>query len=298
MQISYNKLHTFGECALKYRFAYIERLPRPPIAALAFHRRLHAALAKYHFFAKRDGLVREEELLAAYAQLWETDRNPDVQETKAYQEGEAILRRYCQTENQKRRVPAYLEHPLKVAFGPYTLTGKIDRLDFTDSKAYSIVDYKLDRQLPKENAAETSRQLSFYHLLVMEGLGVAVADVRLYYLRHGVEQIACRDRASLRETVEWIDATATAIHQEKRWEPKEGSGCRTCAFQSQCPAKTGEARAAQAVWQQGSLLWEMTGETEVAAMTAPPVKTEARSVTVWQLDFDDLEPQEGVEHGT
>ena len=55
MQLSYNKLQTFGECALKYRFAYIERLPRPPIAALAFHRRLHAALEKYHFFARRDG---------------------------------------------------------------------------------------------------------------------------------------------------------------------------------------------------------------------------------------------------
>jgi hypothetical protein len=48
MQISYNKLKTFGECALKYRLAYIEKLPRPALPTLAFQRRLHAALAKYH----------------------------------------------------------------------------------------------------------------------------------------------------------------------------------------------------------------------------------------------------------
>ena len=231
MQLSYNKLQTFGECALKYRLAYIERLPRPPLAALSFHRRLHAALAKYHFFARRDGLVREEELLAAYAEIWDVRRDPTVQENKAYREGEDILRRYCQAENQKQRVPAYLEHSLTIPFGPYTLTGKIDRLDFTESKSYSIIDYKLDRQLPKENAAATSRQLSFYHLLVSEGLGVEAEEVRLYFLRQGVEQVSCRSRSAMRETVEWIDTTAEAIHREKGWEPSEGSGCRTCAFQ-------------------------------------------------------------------
>ena len=286
MQLSYNKLQTFGECALKYSFAYIERLPRPPIAALAFHRRLHAALAKYHFFARRDDVVREEELLAAYAEICEVSRSPETQETKQYREGADILRRYCKTENQKGRVPAYLEHTLTFAFGPYTLTGKIDRLDFTDSKSYSIVDYKLDRHLPKENAAETSRQLSFYQLLVSEGLGVEAEDVRLYFLRHGVEQVSCRSRADMLETVQWIDTTAGAIHREKRWQPSEGSGCRTCAFQSHCPAKTGAARAAQEVWQQGSLLWEMDDSLEEIKPTAFPTLPSAPSTAPSQTTLD------------
>ena len=283
MQLSYNKLQTFGECALKYRFAYIERLPRPPIAALAFHRRLHAALAKYHFFARRDGVVREEELLAAYADICEVSRNPETQETKQYREGKDILQRYCQAENQKGRVPAYLEHTLTFAFGPYTLTGKIDRIDFTNSKSYSIVDYNLDRQLPKENAAEASRQLSFYQLLVSEGLGVEAEDVRLYFLRHGVEQVSCRSRLDMRATVEWIDATAGAIHREKRWQPSEGNGCRTCAFQQHCPAKTGQERAAIGVWQQGSLLWEINDTSEETASLASSASSATPSQTT--LDF-------------
>jgi RecB family exonuclease len=279
MQLSYNKLKTFGECALKYRLAYVERVPRPPVASLAFHRRLHAALAQYHAFARRDGIVREEELLAAYAMIWEAGRDPSVREQKTYQEGEEILRRYCAAENEKGRVPAQLEYTVRFAFGPYTLTGKIDRLDFGDGDRYSIIDYKLDRKLPEENAAETDRQLSFYSLLVEEGLGRGVEDVRLYYLRHGVEQVSYRTRAQVRETVAWIDETAAAIHQEQSWMPNEGAGCRTCGFADQCPAKTGQARPAAPVWQQGNLLWELS---ETAAAAASDVKQNPNVAPAWQ----------------
>lgn len=291
MQLSYNKLKTFSDCALKYRLAYIERLPRPPLAALAFHRRLHAALCKYHFFSKRDGTVQEEDLLTAYAQICGADQLPAVREKKSYQEGEEILRRYCETENQKGKVPAYLEHTLTVAFGPYNLTGKIDRIDFTDSHRYSIVDYKLDRKLPTLNQAETSRQLSFYSLLVSEGLGVETEDVRLYYLRHGIEQIGVRTTKQMGELVEWMDTNAGAIHKEKAWEPKQGEGCLTCAFKNLCPAKTGRERPHQGVWQQGNLLWEMTAgeeEPQVLSKIDPSETVAVAPRKVRQMTLDEF----------
>jgi DNA helicase-2/ATP-dependent DNA helicase PcrA len=291
MRLSYNKLKTFGECALKYRLAYVERLPQPPVRGLDFQRRLHQALALYHHFAKRDATVREEDLLAEYARLCEVERHPEVRESTSFQEGEEILRRYCETENQKGRVPAYLEHTLQFPFGPYTLTGKIDRLDFTEGKSYSIVDYKLDRKLPKENAAETSLQLSFYHLLVWEGLGVESEDVRLYYLRHGIEQVSHRSRAQLRETVEWIDETAASIHAERAWAPQEGAGCRTCAFQEVCPSKTGQERAPARIWQQGDLLWEMQQKpaeaTSSAALASAPAASGGPGGALRQMTIDD-----------
>lgn len=252
MIVSYNKLKTFEECALKYRLTYVERLPRPPIASLAFQRRIHAALAQYHFYAKRDGVVRWEELQAAYDDLWSAREHPEVRAGAAYREGEEILRRYCERENRLGRVPAFLEHTLRVSFGPYILLGKADRIDFTPT-GYVLIDYKLDRQLPAGNAAETDRQLSFYHLLLWEKMGVASEEVRLYFLRHGVEQVAFRTRRDLQETVAWADAAAAAIQRERRWEPKEGSACRTCPFQKVCPAKTGIERPLQPVWQQGEL---------------------------------------------
>ena len=288
MQLSYNKLRTFGECRLKYRLAYVERLPQPPLRALSFHRKLHAALRQYHHFARRDGSVREEELLAAYAHIYEVQRQPEVRESKAYQEGEAILRRYCETENQKKRVPAYLEHALRISFGPYTLVGIVDRLNYTDTPRYSLVDYKLDRLLPRTNMAETSPQLAFYQLLVREGLGLELEDARLYYLRHGVEQVRVCSHSQIKPTVEWIDSTASAIHQEKQWQPTVGEGCRTCAFHKACPKKTGQERPSVGVWQQGNLLWDMKEVEAVPPVASTPtVGNKSAKPAVRQITLDD-----------
>ena len=289
MQLSYNKLRTFGECRLKYRLAYVERLPQPPLRSLAFHRNLHATLRQYHHFARRDGVVDEKELLTAYAHIYDAGRQPEVRESKGYQEGEAILKRYCATENQKARVPALLEHTVRFAFGPYVLTGKIDRVDFADNNRYRIVDYKLDRTLPDSNAAQASRQLAFYHLLVEEGLGLPVESVSLYYLRQGMEQVSECSRSQMRDTVEWVDVTANAIHQEKAWEPTRGNGCLTCAFAKVCPARTGEPRPQTKVWQQGELLWDMNEEDPQTQQT--PSATTATGGTnaqgMRQMTLDD-----------
>lgn len=266
MQVSYNKLKTYEECALKYRLAYVEKQPRPPIAWLAFQRKIHAALARYHTLAKLDGTVDIDQLLRDYDTIWDADKHPEVREGEDYQEGEEILRLYADLERRRNRVPAYLEKKLSVPFGPYVLTGKIDRVDFSESSlpggesrggvsSYSIIDYKLDRKLPPANPAAVSDQLNFYHLLLYEGLGLLADDVRLMYLRHGVEKIAPRSRESMRKTVDWIDKTTSSIRSERKWSPCEGDGCKTCAFWKMCPAKTGRKREPVAVWQQATLPW-------------------------------------------
>ena len=96
------------------------------------------------------------------------------------------------------------------------------KIDFRPSHSYAIVDYKLDKKLPEGNAAHESQQLSFYHLLVSEGLGVEAEEVRLYFLRHGIEHISTRSRQQMRDTVAWVDETAAAIHSEKQWQPQQG----------------------------------------------------------------------------
>ena len=118
MQVSYNKLKTFEECALKYRLTYIEKQPRPPIAWLSFQRKIHAALAQYHTLARRDGTVDIDELLTAYDVIWDIAKNPELRDGVEYQEGEEILRMYADLEGRRDRVPAYLEKKLSVPFGP------------------------------------------------------------------------------------------------------------------------------------------------------------------------------------
>lgn len=275
MQLSYTKLRTFGECRLKYRMAYIERLPRPPLRALAFGRQLHAALGQYHLFSKRDGTVRLDELLGAFDEVMGAHEDPGIRERTAYKEGAEILRRYHAREQVSTRVPAYLERTLKAPFGPHVLVGTVDRLDFTERGGYSLIDYKLDRELPEGNAAAGSRQLSFYHLLVYEALGVAPEDLRLYYLRHGVEQVSTRSRAQMDETADWVSETAAAVRSERSWSACEGASCRVCAFRAQCPAKTGIERELPTIWRQADLVglfpYSLDGREESAERAASSI---------------------------
>jgi hypothetical protein len=73
----------------------------------------------------------------------------------------------------------------------------------------------------------------------------------------------------MRETIAWVDETVAAIHKEQQWQPEEGEGCRTCAFQYLCPAKISIARPPQRIWQQGDLLWELAAPA-ADALTAEP----------------------------
>ena len=257
MYLSYTKLRTFSDCKLKYRYGYIERLPRPPITSLTFQKRIHAALRQYHHFAPRDGNIHADALLEALSHVYDVRSNPDVRGSKEYLESEAILRRYAERENRLKRIPAQLEQVVKLSFGPYNLSGVIDRIDLRDDNRYSVIDYKLDKIVPEGDTGPGARQLGFYQLLAEEGLGLPVADVRLYYLRQGVEKVFPATRATLRDTVEWVDTSCAGIQAEKKWEPTPGVGCATCPFHKQCPAKTGRERPLKGVWQQGNLLAEM-----------------------------------------
>jgi len=250
MRLSYRKLTTFGDCPLHYRYAYIEKVSRPPVSGLAFQRRLHRALRRFHQYQQNDGLVPVGQLLAAWQSIWDEDEVPNFLAHHDFQEGCTILRAYAERENQLQRVTAEVETEIIVAFGPFTLTGRIDRLDFAEDGGYSVVDYKLDRQLPEGNSAQENRQLAFYAFLVEQGPGLPVRDVRLYYLRHSAEHVHLVSSRELHDTLIWVETTAAAIRRERAWQPVEGSHCRVCPYHRECPLKTGKARPLQEAVQQ------------------------------------------------
>ena len=241
MRVTYTKLNTFSQCALRYRFAYIERLPRPPVTTLAFANRVHTVLKRFHTHNRTDGRIDAEKLLQTLDDVWEEAGCAKDPKTR-YPDALEVMTRYIERESALRRVPVMVEQKIKTAFGPYTLQGTIDRLDFADDGKYRLIDYKLDKTLPADDAAETSRQLSFYALLVLEGKGLPISEVSLYYLWHGRELTSKRTGVQMQATADWIDTTAGAIRAETAWKPREGSGCASCPFRDECPAKTGKPR--------------------------------------------------------
>ena len=81
MRLSFTKLRIFTDCPRQYHYAYREKLERPPISGLAFQRRLHRALRRFHQYARKDGLVPVGQLLAIWQGIWEEDEVPNFGET-------------------------------------------------------------------------------------------------------------------------------------------------------------------------------------------------------------------------
>src|SRR6476660_7243770 len=92
MLLSYSKLNTYQQCPLRYRFTYLDRLPRRPRRLFRAARHIHHALMHWLTYS-RAGTPRWEQVEAAYDAAWGS-QDPAIRDSREYQEGLGILRDY------------------------------------------------------------------------------------------------------------------------------------------------------------------------------------------------------------
>lgn len=237
MRLSYSKLNTYRQCPLRYRYTYLERLPRRPRRLFRAARRIHHALMRWLTYA-RSGSPRWEEVRAAYDSAWGAIQDPTVTETRDYQEGLAILQEYHTTNLERPCRPVMLEHKFAVPLGAHVLIGAIDRVDATDS-GYEVIDYKLDRELRSQETVDADLQLALYHLALEESHGISPEALTLYFLRHNIQRTTRRTPAESAELARWVMHTGDDISRQRHWNPCAGDHCGGCDFRPVCPAHTG-----------------------------------------------------------
>lgn len=238
MHLSYSKLNTYRQCPLRYRLTYQDRLPRRPRRLFRAARRIHHALMVWLTYAQH-GAPSLPEVLRAYDQAWNAERQPEVRGLQEYAEGEQILRAYHAVNSERPCAPVFLEQKFDIQVGRHRLTGAIDRVDAVDS-GYEVIDYKLDREVRPQQEVNKDLQLSLYHLALGEAHGIQPEALSLYFLRHNLKLTTTRTREEIRELGRWVEATGDRITQERRWEPCQGDWCSHCDFRAYCPAVSAE----------------------------------------------------------
>src|ERR1051325_4059832 len=84
--ISISQVNAYLACPLKYRFQYIDKLPKPfQPAALAFGSSVHAAIEWFH----RERMERRTPESSAVLQLFDDDWAAQQQETLLFSERES-----------------------------------------------------------------------------------------------------------------------------------------------------------------------------------------------------------------
>jgi CRISPR/Cas system-associated exonuclease Cas4 (RecB family) len=115
------------------------------------------------------------------------------------------------------------------------LTGRMDQVNRIAPDEVEIVDYKTGRPRD-EKKAKKDGQLSAYALAAREAFDWNPARLTFYNLQNNQAVSAARDDKALNKLREEIQEAAADI-RAGRFPPKLGYWCKTCEYESLCPAR-------------------------------------------------------------
>ncbi len=276
---SHSRLSLFGDCRLRYRLKYVDRVKRDLEGVEAFvGSRVHEALEALYRDVMMGRAPTVESLLEDYRRRWDegwhdgivvADARYGPGEYRAV--GEDCLRRYHarhfpfrgdQTLGVETRVGLDLPNGAR-------LEGYADRIARDPDGWIAIHDYKTSGRLPTQADVDQDRQLALYQA-ALETMWPGAPGVRLvwHYLRFDERLVSTRSReqiaALLRDTARLVDT----VESEREWKPTVTPLCTWCPYWDLCPEKKHE-------W---ALLQKGTAEPSLLPHPAPAAEDAARAL--------------------
>jgi putative RecB family exonuclease len=132
-----------------------------------------------------------------------------------------------------------IELDLRGTLGAIELRGIIDRLDRCDDGRFVLTDYKTGRSPHPDRARGRLAGVLFYAHLCESVIGVRPSEVRLVYIGDEVVVVEEPTDQSMRGLLQRTGAVWAAIERACTtgdFRPSPSPLCKSCAFQSHCPA--------------------------------------------------------------
>lgn len=247
---SHSRLETFENCALRYRFKYLDRIEKPEVQGVeAFlGKRVHETLQKLYEDLRSGHAHSLDEILESYREKWRRQWAPGVKivrrgmterDYKLY--GETCLtnyyRRYAPfAGSETLTMEEHFQFPLDGS-GRYAMQGYIDRVARRPDGTYEIHDYKTSRRLPTQYAADCDRQLGLYQIALQTRQPEAQSvELFWHYLGHDRTLRSTRQPRELAQLSETTTKLIERIEREKRFEPHKSPLCDWCEYKPECPA--------------------------------------------------------------
>jgi DNA helicase-2/ATP-dependent DNA helicase PcrA len=234
---SFTQLATFEKCPMQYKFAHILRVPTRGKAFFSYGKTMHNALYEFLFeLGAKKGSYKQ--LADIYKKNWIDEWYDGKSEKETYfQQGLDSLKNFW-ADFSVRRPKIYtingapaLEQDFNLKIDGHSITGKIDRIDESDS-GVEIIDYKTGTAKERLKP-EDKMQLMMYQIAAKEVFDLDSKKLTYFYLNNSSRLSFSpdgNDIVSHREKIAGIIKEIT----KSDFRAKPGWQCEWCEFKSIC----------------------------------------------------------------
>ena len=237
-----SRLSTWLQCALRYKFQHVDKLPTHPSPHLDLGSNVHAALRDW--MALPPSTRTWDRMLEFYRAAWRANR--PAFRTKSREElrewgtrGIGMLERFVK-ETPADLAPLAIEKWVGIDFGDLDVRGKVDRVDALPDGSLRVVDYKTGK-FPKDPARAREQDLAaavYARGASTNFIGAPVSVVEYLYLGT-MERLSFPIDDAWQAHKETAVATLahTVMDAEARGDfPAQPSKlCAWCDFKERCP---------------------------------------------------------------
>jgi len=243
---SHSRLSTFEQCALKFKYKYIDNLPPDYEQSIEgfLGNKVHEVLQ--WIYNNKDYKIDLDNIIKHFIELWNKDYNTNINIVKDlsvdyyFNKGIKFLVNYYTKHYPFKDNTIATEKKIYVNLdnnGEYKILGFIDRLvHHKESNTFEIHDYKTGT-LKSQEELDNDRQLALYSIAIRETYE-DVNDIHLiwHFLDYNEQRFSKRTidqlnklRNNIIELIKYIESTTV-------FQPNPGALCNWCEFQSYCPA--------------------------------------------------------------
>ncbi len=243
LRLSFTRIDTLRNCALRFRYQYVDRLPQRPAPALSFGSSIHAVLEWVHD-RKVPDVPPLDEMLDRLREVWDSSGYAEVEkavQVREYERARDVLAAYhARVSREGMRTPVGTEAWFDLPFDDdVTVVGSIDRVDAAPDGTLHIVDYKTNKQAKSRKWVASSLQLGIYALATEHLYGAVPRTVALDFVVPGVVVRVDRDELDLAAVPRLVAEAAAAVRAGAA-DPNPTKLCDWCDFRSICPAWDGD----------------------------------------------------------
>ncbi len=237
LRLSATDLDLYLTCPLKYKFARVFGIPRPPTVNMRFGILIHNVLQRFHEPALVGGGPQGRETLDdLLSEGWRRGGfGESHDELQFLDRAREAMGAYWERERSSEGTPAFLERQFEFQVGPHWLRGRADRVDRLPDDSLEVIDYKTGARIESERHGG-DLQLALYRLGASEAWDLEIGSGSYYYVMEGIKETvepAPDDRERVERTVLEVGEGVLSQDFEPRPSPEV---CSWCDFRLVCPA--------------------------------------------------------------